>query len=121
MISDFAEPEDVPGDYRERLSRVVIDPELEEGLYRLEEEKRIVIIAFLHRARGYTLKGPRKGRGGGVYGIFACRGPLRPNPIAQSVTELVAREENVLVVRGLDLIDGTPVLDIKTVLPHEAR
>lgn len=120
VASGFAKPEAIPADYKERLGRVVVDPELEEGLYRLEEEKRIIIIAFLHRSRGYTLKGPRSGREGGIYGIFACRGPMRPNPIAHSVVDLVERQGNVLVVRGLDLIDGTPVLDIKTVLPREA-
>ncbi len=114
--SDFVEPEEVCGRYRECLSRVVVDPELEEGLYRLEEEKQIVIIAFLHRVRGYTLRGPRRGRDGGIYGIFACRSPRRPNSIAQSTVDLVAREKNVLVVRGLDLINGTPVLDIKTII-----
>lgn len=121
VSSDLAEPEEVFGRYREHVSRVIVDPELEDGLYRLEEEKQVVIIAFLHRACGHTLKGPRRGRGGAIYGIFACRSPRRPNPIAQSVAELVAREKNVLVVRGLDLINGTPVLDIKTVLSNEAK
>jgi tRNA (Thr-GGU) A37 N-methylase len=46
-------------------------------------------------------------------GTFALRSPVRPNPIASSVVELVAVEGNVVVVRGLDCIDGTPLIDLK--------
>jgi tRNA (Thr-GGU) A37 N-methylase len=46
-------------------------------------------------------------------GVFACRGPTRPNPLGLTVVELVKREENVLWVRGLDALDGSPVLDVK--------
>jgi len=46
-------------------------------------------------------------------GVFACRGPIRPNPLGLTVVGLVRREENVLWVKGLDAFDGTPVLDIK--------
>lgn len=115
--SDYHEPGAIPENYRELLCRVVILPEMEEGLYRLEEEERINIISYLHRAGGYVLKEGRSGRGGEVYGVFACRAPLRPNSIAQTTVELVERNRNILVVRGADLLNGTPVLDIKTVLP----
>ena len=46
-------------------------------------------------------------------GIFATRAPIRPNPIGLTLVELVRREENVLLVKGLDALDSTPVLDIK--------
>jgi tRNA-Thr(GGU) m(6)t(6)A37 methyltransferase TsaA len=46
-------------------------------------------------------------------GIFATRAPVRPNPIGLTLVELVTREGNVLFVKGLDALDGTPVLDIK--------
>lgn len=113
----FNEPGKMPDNYKEFLSRVVIDVELEKGLYRLEEEERITVIAYLHLAGGYTLKERRSGRGNEVYGIFACRAPQRPNFIAQSTVDLVERKGNILVVRGADLVNGTPVLDIKTVYP----
>lgn len=116
VASDFKTPEEVSRRYKQRLSRVVIAPEMEEGLYRIEEEEKIIIIGYLHQARGYALKEERSGRGGEVYGIFACRSPFRPNAISHTMVDLVERKGNVLVVRGLDLIDGTPVLDVKTVL-----
>lgn len=117
VVSDYSTAAQVPDGYKNCLSEIVIDPEMEEGLYRLEEEKKIIVVGYLHQSRGYALKAERSGRGGEVYGIFACRSPFRPNAISHTTVDLVERRKNVLVVRGLDLTDGTPVLDIKTVLP----
>lgn len=119
VVNDYQDPETIPKNYKEQLSRVVIDPEMEEGLYRLDEEKKITVISYLHQARGYKLKEKRSGRGSEVYGVFACRAPLRPNALAQTTVELVEISKNILIVRGLDLINGTPVLDIKTVMPNQ--
>lgn len=119
VVSDYPEPQTIPDNYRELLSKVVIDPEFEDGLYRLDEEKEVIVISHLHKAKGYTLKEQRSGRGHEVYGVFACRAPLRPNALAQSIVELVAIDKNVLTVRGLDLINGTPVIDLKTVIPRK--
>lgn len=113
--SDYGAPDQVPERYKELLSSIVIDPDLEEGLYRLEEEEKIIVLGYLHQARGYSLKEERSGRRGEVYGVFACRSPYRPNSISHTVVDLVERRGNVLIVCGLDLINGTPVLDIKTV------
>lgn len=114
VVNSFAAPEDIPDNYKELLSEIVIDPAYEEGLYRLGEEKNIIVLAHLNRVSGYRLKGPRRGRGGEVFGVFASRSPMRPNALAQSLVELVSLKENILTVRGLDLINGTPVLDLKT-------
>ncbi len=119
VVSDYPEPQKIPDQYRELLSKVVVDPEFEAGLYRLNEEKEVIVISHLHKAKGYTLKEKRSGRGHEVYGVFACRAPLRPNALAQSTVELVAIDKNVLTVRGLDLINGTPVIDLKTVIPRK--
>ena len=58
-------------------------------------------------------------------GIFATRAPVRPNPIGLSVVELVEIRENVLIVRNVDILDGTPLLDIKPYFPdfdhHKTR
>ncbi len=112
----YFEPQAVPKDYRQQISRIIIDQDFEEGLYRIEEEKKIAVIGYLHRAEKYSLIRERRGRGGEIYGVFVCRTPRRPNAISYTVVDLISREGPVLVVRGLDLIDGTPVLDIKTAL-----
>lgn len=119
--SSFSKPSDVPDNYKTLTAEIHLDPDLEEGLYRIEEESRIIVIGYLHRAAGYTLKGERRGRGGEVYGLFACRTPYRPNSISMTEVELLGRRGPVLTVRGLDLIDGTPILDLKTVLARTGR
>jgi len=121
VANDYATKDQIPARYKDLLSKVIIDPDLEDGLYRLEEEEKIIVVGYLHQARGYTLKEERSGRGGEVYGIFVCRSPYRPNSISHTVVELVERGRNVLVVRGLDLINGTPVLDLKTVLSKQVN
>lgn len=117
VANDFNSPDRIPENYKNLLSRIIIAPEYEEGLYRIEEEERINIISYLHRAGSYTLKGKRPGRGNQVYGVFVCRAPSRPNAIAQTTVDLVDRNRNILTVRGADLANGTPVLDLKTVMP----
>ena len=53
-----------------------------------------------------------------THGLFATRSPSRPNPIGLSVVKLLGREKNVLRVRGVDILDGTPLLDIKPYVPE---
>jgi tRNA (adenine37-N6)-methyltransferase len=66
----------------------------------------------MHQARrDLILQSPKSD--GGTHGTFALRSPVRPNPIATSLCELVAVEDGVVFVRGLDCIDGTPLIDLK--------
>ncbi len=97
--------------------RIEIDPALEEGLDDLDGFSHIVLIFHFHRARPCRLKvvpylddEPR--------GVFATRAPTRPNPIGMSVVRLLRREGCLLHVADIDILDGTPLLDIK---PHIAR
>ena len=90
--------------------------DLVEGLGDLDGFSHVILLCHLHKARPYRLKvipyldtEPR--------GLFATRAPSRPNPIGLSVVELLGISGNTLKVRGLDLLDGTPVLDIKPYLP----
>jgi len=108
--SSFSPPSD-PERMREKESYLFIFPEYEEGLHRIEESDFIYVIFYFHKSSGYTLKGKR--RGGEIKGVFASRSPHRPSPIGLTRVKLIAREKNRLKVRGLDAIDGTPILDIK--------
>ena len=70
-----------------------------------------------HRSQGWTAQ-VKPPRGGGKRGVLATRSPHRPNAIGLSSVELVAVEADGLRVRGVDLLDGTPVLDIKPYVPY---
>jgi tRNA-Thr(GGU) m(6)t(6)A37 methyltransferase TsaA len=74
------------------------------------------LICFLHQVTGYhlTANPPFDNR---THGVFATRSPHRPNPIGLSVVKLISIEGNVLTIENVDILDGTPVLDIKPYSP----
>lgn len=100
--------------------QAVIRPHLAEGLRDLEGFQRVFLIYLLHDPRGrgeprlsvtpFLDQVPR--------GIFATRAPCRPNPVGLSVVELLGVEGNRVHLRGVDMLDGTPLLDIKPYVPR---
>lgn len=97
--------------------RVEVRPEFQAGLADLEGFSHVMLVYHFHRAGPARLR-VKPFLQDVEHGIFATRAPDRPNPIGVSVVELVAREGGVLHVRGLDVLDGTPLLDIK---PYVSR
>lgn len=87
-------------------------PEFEAGLTDIEGFSHLFVIWAFDRSEGYELLGspPFDER---PHGVFATRSPRRPNPIALTVVELLRRDGRLLHVRGVDMLDGTPILDIK--------
>jgi tRNA-Thr(GGU) m(6)t(6)A37 methyltransferase TsaA len=111
--NEFDEPAP-PETLREAVSRIVIDPALAQGLTGLEPGEPLLVLFSFHRTTGYELlQHPRGDTRRPKRGVFALRSPRRPNPIGVTTAELLAVEGNVLQVRGLDAINGTPVLDLK--------
>ena len=90
-------------------------PEFAPGLLDIEGFSHLYVIWAFDRSEGFDLTAhpPSDNR---PHGVFATRSPLRPNPVALSVVELVSRDGNKLRVRGVDMLDGTPILDIKPYL-----
>lgn len=100
---------------RELTSRLVIGKEYSKGLDGIEEWSHLYVIFWMHKVMNEkkTLVCAGSEDGMPTVGVFATRAPIRPNPVGLTLVELVGREGNVLVVKGLDALDGTPVLDIK--------
>ncbi len=91
---------------------IELEPRYAPGLKDLETCSHVIVLYFMDRApRNLVVQTPR--HYGAPRGVFALRSPARPNPIALSVAELVSIEGPVLKVRGLDCLDGTPLLDLK--------
>jgi tRNA (adenine37-N6)-methyltransferase len=92
-----------------------LSPELEAGLTDIEGFSHLFVIWFFDRVEGFALMAspPNDDR---PHGVFATRSPRRPNPLGLTVVELLRREGNRLHVRGVDMLDGTPILDIKPYL-----
>jgi len=100
----------------EDVSEIEVFEEFEQGLQDIEGFSHIVVIFWFHQSEGYTLLVKPPGEDS-LRGLFATRSPRRPCPLAMTVVQLVARDGNTLRVKGLDAVDGTPLLDIKPYIP----
>jgi len=113
--SPYQSTQQVPkgrGAKHEAEGTLEILPEFEAGLQDIDGFSHLFVIWEFDRAEGFELVGtpPCDTR---PHGVFATRSPYRPNPIGLTVVELLRREGPVLHVRGVDMLDGTPILDIK--------
>ena len=91
---------------------VDLNPDLVEGLQDLDGFSHIILLYHFHRSEGFALK-VRPFLDDSFRGVFATRAPRRPNAIGLSVVRLTGITANILHVQDLDVLDGTPVLDIK--------
>lgn len=116
--SPYSETSQIPkgcGAAHEAEGALEMLPEFEQGLTDIEGISHLFVLWVFHQAKGYSLLGtpPTDNR---PHGVFATRSPCRPNPIGLTVVELLRREGPRLYVRGVDMLDGTPILDIKPYL-----
>jgi tRNA-Thr(GGU) m(6)t(6)A37 methyltransferase TsaA len=113
--SSYSDTDQVPkglGTKHTKEGTLEILPEFELGLQDIEGYSHLFIIWVFHKTQGYHLIGkpPTDDR---PHGVFSTRSPRRPNAIGLTVAELLKREGCTLYLRGIDMLDGTPVLDIK--------
>ena len=102
------------------VSEIVIDSSLAEALDGLEEFSHIVVLYYLHRVTEDKMPlkvHPRRRQELPLMGLFATRTPNRPNRIGETTVRLLQRQGNILRVKGLDALDGTPIIDIKPYIP----
>ena len=116
--SPYKEPNEIPrgcGAKHDAEGVLTIAPEFELGLTDIEGFSHLFVIWEFDRSQGFELLGtpPTDTR---PHGVFASRSPYRPNPLGLTVVELLRREGGALHVRGVDMVDGTPILDIKPYL-----
>ncbi len=101
------------------VSEIVIDKKYTNGLDGIEDYSHVIVVYWMDKEKECHLKHHPQGREDVPFvGIFACRCPQRPSRIAISTVKLVKRMGNVLKVKGLDIINGTPIIDIKPHTPH---
>lgn len=100
---------------RERPARIALDPAFTDALLGLESGDDILVLCYFHEADRDVLQvHPRGNSDRSLRGVFATRSPARPNPIAVTSARIQRIDASVLLVIGLDALDGTPVLDIKS-------
>jgi len=100
------------GAQHEAIGVLEIEAEFEAGLRDIEGFSHLYVLWVFDRSEGYDLVGqpPTATR---PHGVFATRSPRRPNPIGLTVVQVIGREGRQVHVRGVDMLDGTPILDIK--------
>lgn len=96
---------------------LVIDPAYLQGMRDIRQGDRLVVLFHFHKSPPFTRDRlvqtpPHRNR---KFGVFSICSPVRPNPVGMSVLEVTGIHDNVISVRGIDMLDGTPILDIK---PH---
>lgn len=106
-----------PGGFSDVRGEIEIDPAYAAGLKDITGLSHLIVIFAFHKSGpGHLLvKPPFETR---RRGVFSTRSPHRPNPIGMTVVRLLGRRGNILKVSGVDMLDGTPVLDIK---PYTSR
>lgn len=114
------------GNWAKVVSEIQLDPSLQGGLQGLEGFSHVLVVFWLDQINAFDpakqlLRKPRGMEDMHELGVFAQRTKYRPNPIGVTAVELVGIKDNVLSVRGLDALEGTPVLDIKPYIPEFDR
>lgn len=110
------------GNWARVHSEIHLEPLYASGLQGLEEFSHVMVVFYLDQARGFDpdkqlLRHPRGMEHLREVGVFAQRTKYRPNSIGVTSVPIVSIRENVVAVRGLDALDGTPVVDLKPYMP----
>ncbi|MFW6081351.1 MAG: tRNA (N6-threonylcarbamoyladenosine(37)-N6)-methyltransferase TrmO [Desulfosalsimonas sp.] len=115
----YTEETDIPRHWSisQARGRIQIDPQYKEGLRDVEKGQQITVLFYFHKSPAFTpdlliQKPPHRER---PFGVFSICSPRRPNPIGLSVLRVADIKDNVIYVENIDMIDQTPILDIK---PH---
>lgn len=99
------------------IGQVEVAAEFAEGLQDMEGFSHLILLYVFHCSVGYTLR-VKPFLDNRQRGLFATRYPCRPNPIGLSIVRLLERQVNTLIIAGVDVLDGTPLLDIKPYVPE---
>ena len=115
----FQETEKVPiqSSRSEATGVVEIFPEYLEGLDGVDEFSHLILMYIFHKVPEHTPLKVKPFLDDREHGVFATRYPMRPNPIGLSIVRFVCRKENAIEISGADMLDGTPLLDIKPYVP----
>lgn len=120
MHCELTDSESAPKFYTESQVSGIIEiyEEYAQGLSGIEDYQYIIVLFHFHKSKGYNLMQRRRGKGE-LRGVYSLCSPMRPNPIGMSILRLERVEGAMLHVNSIDLLDGTPILDIKPYKPQD--
>lgn len=106
------------GSFKNEVAEIVLKKKFTDALTGIEDYSHVMIVYWMDKVKDKVITHRPQGNPKvPVVGIFSCRCPQRPNPIAVTTVKLVSRKANILKVKGLDILDGTPIIDIKPYWP----
>ena len=111
-------------DWDKVVSQLIVRPDFADALEGLKEFSHLIVLFWFHLSpageNAAHKTHPQMRQDLPLVGVFATRSPVRPNPLGMAVVKLEGHIKNVLIVTGLDALDGTPILDIKPYLPSDS-
>ena len=111
-------------DWDKVVSQLIVRPDFADALEGLKEFSHLIVLFWFHLSpageNAAHKTHPQMRPDMPLVGVFATRSPVRPNPLGMAVVKLQGHIKNVLIVTGLDALDGTPILDIKPYLPGDS-
>ena len=113
-----SEKEPRKGRFADEVSEIIVNEELTEALNGIEDYSHVIIVYWMDKVKEKVITHRPQGNPNvPIVGIFSCRCTQRPNPIAITTVKLLGRKGNKITVKGLDILDGTPIIDIKPYWP----
>ena len=107
------------GNFANEVSEVILDQKFSEALKVIDDYSHIIVVYWMDKVQDYVIQHRPQGNPKvPIVGIFACRCPQRPNPIGITTVKLLGHRKNKIKVKGLDILDKTPILDIKPYWPQ---
>ena len=107
------------GKFAEEISEIIVDEKFTGALKGIDDYSHVIIVYWMDQVKEHVIVHQPQGNPHvPIVGIFACRCPQRPNPIAITTVRLMAHIGNKIKVKGLDILDGTPIIDIKPYWPQ---
>lgn len=107
------------GNFANEVSEIIVKKKFTKALTGISKYSNIIVVYWMDKVKNYVITHRPQGNPDvPIVGIFACRCPQRPNPIGITTVKLIGRRGNRIKVKGLDILDRTPILDIKPYWPQ---
>ena len=106
------------GSFSNEITEIEVDEKFTDALNGIDDYSHVIIVFWMDKVKESVITHQPQGNPEvPIVGIFSCRCPQRPNPIAITTVKLIERQGNKIKVKGLDILDGTPIIDIKPYWP----
>ena len=107
------------GGFTEEMSEIIVNKKFQEALKEIDDYTHLIIVYWMDKVKDYVISHRPQGNPKvPIVGIFSCRCPARPNPVGITTVRLVEHKGNRIKIKGLDILDGTPIIDIKPYWPQ---